>query len=330
MAEVLDSSRKVLVLAVVGVIFLSIFGCFSSEELVKATVAPSSRREPESTPASSPTATEILHTAFEPGQTVYLVPSGSRVPVGFLGSDELTELYISGLSDRGGFLWTSEVSTCDDLLARGQEEQQMCYGRGRRVVEVINCDGIHYYQIEGIEQGDLWVSESQLTQEPIPPVGYLFYLDDEYGCRHLPQSLWREPGEEINTLLLGQPVILVLSEVQSTDIEGQYRTVFTLTNAGTQSIGFDTEALFQAKDESGTRVDYGPKRSRVDQVTSAEVLVKPGQTSSFEIGWAVNYFYRDTIHKIYITVNAPISDQAIVRVQEDSVFLRVELPEDDR
>jgi hypothetical protein len=202
------------------------------------------------------------------------------------------------------------------------------------------CSDTTYYLIKVEDAGSIydawedWLSEGQLSGEPISPFGLPFYTalasDNEESKKtdpYLPIELVYYEGQEAKTAFNDQPARLVLNSINDKG-NRLFATSFTLFNDGTEKIDFNTLEFFQVK--SNRRIQGVKRTGILSQEVLADVLVEPGQKVDFEIVWKA---IRKADEIIYIAVNtAPIPElinwlNPPVFVYENSVFFRVYFPE---
>lgn len=298
------------------------------------TLQPTNTPLPTNTPnpTNTPTPTDTpIPTRFQIGQEIYLVPSIENIEDG------------RAVHKLPNSLLFSSVSSCDDLLGRKSAKTWIYHNQQGRVNSVLVCEDTTYYLVKVEDAGSIykawedWLSEDQLSGEPILPFGLPFYTalasDYEDAKRtdpYLPVELVYYEGQETKTAFNDQPVRLILNSINDKE-DRLFSTAFTLFNDGAEKIEFNTIEFFQAK--SNHRVQGMKTPGILSQEIPADVSVEPGQSIEFEIVWEA---IRKSDETIYIAINTgPIPElvnwtNPPVFVYENSIFFRVYLPEREK
>lgn len=291
------------------------------------------------TPTTLPTSTSTLVNTLEPQDTPSPKPTTALQPARFSIGQKV--FVIPTIDSRSGFLNITvrsdtiflflKASDCQDIQMSSEEVNRTYYGQQANIIDIISCTDTNYYLIEVEEVNFLfkgwrgWVSENQISNEPISPVGLSFHLDfsettdfstDITAPLYLPSNLIRVQGEEAKTIFEGQPARLFLDSVRTTSGDGRdFTTRFVAINDGSRRFSFFTGDVFEGINDSGYRLKRGGK---VYQEKPASVSVEPGQKATFEIGWSTRF-----PRTVFIVVNSSITENGDVTVSGDSAFFMI-------
>lgn len=303
----------------------------SNQVAVSPTDTPVLTNTPIPKPTNTPIPTATPNpTRFQTGQKIYLVPSMKNIEDGRA---------VYKLSDA---LFFSSVSSCDDLRGREPIKTWIYHNQPGKISDVIVCEDTTYYLVKVEDAGSIyeawedWLSEDQLSGEPISPFGLPFYTalasdyeDAKRTAPYLPVELVYYEGQEAKTTFNDQPVRLTLNSINDRE-DRLFSTAFTLFNDGTEKIEFNTIEFFQAK--SNHRVRGMKTTGILSQEIPADVSVESGQNIEFEIVWKA---IRKSDEIIYIAINTgPIPElvnwtNPPVFIYENSIFFRVYLSESE-